>query len=80
VGVPAGLQLVGTPGVTVGSPEVAPPPRPVRDDRTASSDPETEPDSPGRAVAADAEEKSERAAPAPPVESKPALQSEPGAR
>ena len=80
VGVPAGLQLVETPGVTDDSPDVAPPPRPVRDSRTASSDPETDPESSGRAVAADAEEKSERAAPAPPVESKSVLQSDPGAR
>jgi hypothetical protein len=77
VGVPAGLQLVETPGVTDGSPDVAPPPRPVRDDRTASSDPEAEPGLPGRAVA-DAEEKPDPDVPTRPVEGKAAIQPDAG--
>ncbi|HET6573054.1 MAG TPA: hypothetical protein VFG68_05595 [Fimbriiglobus sp.] len=76
VGVPAGIQLVKSPD-TPAPPDGAP----SRNDRSASAaDPAAEPESPGRAVASDAEGKPERIAPAPPVESKPTLQSDPGTK
>jgi hypothetical protein len=80
VGVPAVHQLAVTPDPIDDSPDEAPPPRLVRDDRTASADPATESESPGRAVAADAEEKPDRVAPIRPSEGKAVLQSDPGPR
>lgn len=74
VGVPARLQLAETPGATDDAPDEVPPPRPTRDDRSASADP----DAPGRAVATDAEEKPDPAGPARPLEGKATLQPDAG--
>lgn len=78
-GMPAMHHLAVAPDPSGDRPDMAPPPRLLHDDRTASADPATESESSGRAVA-DTEEKPDRVAPIRPSEGKAVLQSDPGPR
>jgi hypothetical protein len=73
LGVPAALKLAETPEL----PDEMPSPRPQRDDRSAAAEPATEPESSGRAVATDAEEKT---APGRSTDGKAVIEPEPGSR